>query len=166
MFFYNKKLLFLEEENKKLLNLLITELIKKIDFLQSKKEFIKNQFNLNDDEFKQNIYNLKTNAIMYCFYHPDIYKKKIFGSPKKKFNFPIEPLPNKFFKLGYGIQKNFNKENFIKFDLEVKNLLKNKKNIGKSLNLLSLLPILNRKDINLENSEKILKTIKEINSNK
>lgn len=145
-FFYNKKFLDVEPEKIKPLYSSILQLIKKIDIFFKNENLLKLKFGLSDKDFKLNVYSLKTNAIIYCFYHPKFTKGKLKESQRNKFNFTRYFTPDEFFLWSYEIEKlfiekKFTEEYFDVFDSKVKALkCKSNKPICK---LLTILPLLN-----------------------
>ena len=163
VFYDEKDFSFENKKLKKKFYFSIVNLINKIDVLLTNKKYLKKKFDLSEENFKKNIYSLKTNAIIYCFYHPNFFKgnlKEKISQTTKSFNFTRVYTPYEFFKLGYDLEKQFSLQSFNVFEDKIKNKTKTKyKPICK---LLTFLPLLKQIELKLINSKGFLKKLDKI----
>ena len=160
-FFYDKSFFQLEKGNKKSkLYFFIIELMNKVDKFLLNGNFLKDKFDLNNKQFRNNIKCLKTNVIVYCFHHPNFFRGRLlYDIPKKSFNFKRSFIPPKFYKNAYKLEKRFNEKNFDNFDFEIKNNLESKFPICK---LITVLPFLNCLETDFIDSDEFILMLKGI----
>lgn len=142
----------------------IINLIEKFDRFFIKKKFIKRYYNLNEKEFNDNVYLLKSHVIIYYFHHPIF--QNILQITQTKFQFERIYVPSKFFFDIYNLLKHFSINSFNQFDRNFKKM-KFKNKSGFNFVLLTLIPVIEYYDKESIESDQFMEEIKkyEINCN-
>ena len=140
----------------------IINLIKKLDIFLEKKEKIKNLYNLNEKQFNDNVYLLKSHVIIYYFHHP-IFQNNL-QITQTKFQFDRIYVPSKFFFDIYNLNKHFNVNSFNQFDRHFKKM-KFKNNFNFNYVLLTLLPIIEYYDLENIRRDDFMEEIKKYEIN-
>lgn len=92
----------------------IINLVEKFDLFFLKKEKIKKLYNLDEKEFKDNMYLLKSHSFIYYFHHP-IFQNSL-QLTQTKFQLDRIYVPSKYYFDIYNMIKHFNVNSFNKFD--------------------------------------------------
>ena len=92
----------------------IINLIEKFDLFFKKKEKIKKMYNLNEKEYNDNVYLLKSHSMIYYFHHP-IFQNSL-QVTQTKFQLDRLYVPAKYFFDIYNLLKHFNVNSFNQFD--------------------------------------------------